>query len=1027
MKFFGLFIGIDKYSSPWVSNLTCCARDASALYAAFADTFGEAHAVLLLDEKATATAIRREFASRLAGSGADDVVFISFSGHGSDCHRLVTHDADPDDMSGTAIELEELTTLFARIPARNVILALDCCFAGGAGARVFHEVIAPRGVRSTEEILAHVSGTGRVILTAAKPDQEALEDRRRRHGLFTFHLLEGLRGAPEVVRNDRIPLFALMDFVTRRVVESAKQVRHAQEPGMRGRLDGEVTFPILKPGAVSARLFPERTAAPAGDDVAALAGFGFPPRLLEIWKGAIPGLNRLQQTAINEFGVLDGGHLVVSAPTSSGKTMIGELAALHAFLRQERAYFLLPLRALVNDKYEEFTAKYGSYGVKVIRSTGEIADDNDALMRGKFDIALLTYEKFAALALGVPHVLRQVGLVVVDEVQMIADRSRGAGLEFLLTLLRSQRALGIEPQIILLSAVIGDSNGLEDWLGARLLRSEERPVPLDEGTVDMAGTFRFIDPQGAERVERGYVTPEYRKGSAQDVIVPLVRELVAAGEKVIVFRETKRIVQATARYLYEALGLPPTEAAIAALPAGDPSAASQLLRECMRGGVAFHNADLDREERRLIEAAFRDPEGPLKVLVATTTLAMGVNTPAWSVVIEGLEHPDGPYSVAEYKNMVGRAGRLGFSPKGKSFLVADSIADADRLWRNYVRAKPEDLASRFREQNPLSLICRVLATAAAARMPRMRRDEILDFIENTFAAYQATYRTGRPLWSRTQLDAALSDLRAHDLVREEPDGYELTELGRVAGETGIEIRSVLRLVEGLRGLPAGQMTTATLIAAAQLTAEVDEVLFPIHKTSRQERARWQGALEEQDVHRQTLFALRRSAGDDAHYTTRCKKTASTLMWIQGVDLMSMEASLLRHLPGENAAGPIRAVAERTRDLVPVVARVAEILAGGAPLGTVVETLLVRLELGIPTAIAPFARRLHRRLDRADYLSLDRAGLAAADAIIAAPDDVLLAALRSKLKVEAVREAARALTSDAGVPEDGLVMPRVETG
>jgi helicase len=1027
MKFFGLFIGIDKYASPRISNLTCCARDASALYGLFADTFGEDHAVLLLDDHATSAAIREEFETRLAASGPDDVVFVSFSGHGSDCHRLVTHDADPGDMDGTTIRLDDLTRLFARIPARNVILALDCCFAGGAGARVFHEEIATRGARSTEEILGHVSGAGRLILTAAKPDQEAIEDRRRRHGLFTFHLLEGLRGAPEVVKNDRIPLLGLMGFVTRRVIESAKQVRHGQEPGMRGALDGDVTFPVLRAGTVSARLFPERPAVRVESDVAALAAIGFPPRLLEIWKGAIPGLNALQQAAVNEFGLFDGSHLVVSAPTSSGKTMIGELAALHAFLRQERAYFLLPLRALVNDKYEEFTAKYGDYGLRVIRSTGEIADDNDTLMRGKFDIALLTYEKFAALALGVPHLLRQVGLVVVDEVQMIADRSRGAALEFLLTLLRSQRALGVEPQMILLSAVIGDSNGLEDWLGARLLRSKERPVPLEEGIIDAAGSYRFLDPAGEEHLERGHIAPEHRKGSSQDIIVPLVRKLVGAGEKLIVFRETKPIVQATARYLRDSLGLAPADAVIGALPAGDPSAASQLLRECLKGGVAFHNADLDREERRVIESAFRDPDGLLKVLVSTTTLAMGINTPAWSVVIAGLEHPDGPYSVAEYKNMVGRAGRLGFSPKGKSFLVATSYAETDQLWRSYVRAYPEDLASRFGAQNPLSLICRVLATAAAARMPRMTGDEILDFIEHTFAAYQATYRSGRPLWPRADLDAALRELRSHDLIREHPDGYELTELGRVAGETGIEIRSVLRLVEGLRGIGQGEISTATIIAAAELTEEVDGVIFPIHKTSRQERARWQSALHDQHVHPQTVMALRSTATDEAHYTTRCKKTASTLMWIQGVDLLSIETSLLRHMPGDNAAGPIRAVAERTRDLVSVVVRVAEILSGGEPLGGSVENLLVRLELGLPPSAVPLARRLHRRLDRADYLKLERAGLMAPEAIIAASEEALVSALRTKAKAEAVRGAARALVPPAETPaEEALVMPRFET-
>jgi hypothetical protein len=93
---------------------------------------------------------------------------------------------------------------------------------------------------------------------------------------------------------------------------------------------------------------------------------------------------------------------------------------------------------------------------------------------------------------------------------------------------------------------------------------------------------------------------------------------------------------------------------------------------------------------------------------------------------------------------------------------------------------------------------------------------------------------------------------------------------------------------------------------------------------------------------------------------------------------------------------------------------------------VVEALLVRLELGIPATAVPLARRLHRRLDGADYLSLERAGLAGAEAIITAPDDVLLAALRLKLKVDAVRKGAQALVSDqAGAADERLVMPRIE--
>ena len=139
---------------------------------------------------------------------------------------------------------------------------------------------------------------------------------------------------------------------------------------------------------------------------------------------------------------------MVVAPTTSGKTMIGELVAAKAALERRRAFFLLPLRALVGDKHGEFVRRYAAYGLTVIRATGEIADDIPALMHGQYDLCLMTYEKFTALAVGSPHILNQVGVVVIDELQMIADRGRGAGLEFLMTLLKVRRQQGVDPQVI---------------------------------------------------------------------------------------------------------------------------------------------------------------------------------------------------------------------------------------------------------------------------------------------------------------------------------------------------------------------------------------------------------------------------------------------------------------------------------------------------------------------------------------------------------------------------------------------------
>lgn len=1016
MSFRSLFIGIDHYQSPLISDLSCAVRDAQALYGLFGDAFGTSDSVLLSNGQATRLAILQEI-QNLQGAKPEDVVVIGFSGHGSDSHHLITYDADPIALDVTAIPLDELTDVFSHIPAANLILLLDCCFAGGAGAKVFHAPVATRASTSAEALLKKISGKGRLIFTAATAEQEAIEDHRLKHGLFTFYVIEALRGAPEIVRAGHIPVLTLFEFVTRSVVETARKIRHQQEPTVKGIIEGELTFPVLAPGPIFKGFFPDHGPISVGANIQDLAGFGLPQPILNILQSAIPSLNELQQDAINKTGLFTDQHLVVSAPTSSGKTMIGELAILHAYTKGERSYMLLPLRALVNDKYEDLQDKYAQFGLRIIRSTGEISDDNDALLRGKFQIALLTYERFAALALTLPHMMRQVGVIVIDEVQMITDRNRGANLEFVLTLLKLQRLLGIEPQMIALSAVIGNTNGFESWLNARLLYTDKRPVPLDEGLIDLTGSFRYIGLAGKEERIDNYVRPEYRKGSSQDIIIPLVRRLVADGEKVIVFRETKPIVRATAEYLKNGLGLSPAVETLDLLPTGDPSAASARLRGCLEHGVAFHNADLDREERQAIETTFRDPRSSLKVLVATTTLAMGVNTPAESVVIAGLEHPgDSPYSVAEYKNMVGRAGRLGFTPKGKSFLVAPSPADACRLWNTYVLGQPEALVSRFSEQDPLSLICRVLATAAASKANGLSQQELIDFAQSTFAAHQQ----GQVLDSAT-VSNTIGRLASGGLVEAVEERYRLTELGKVAGELGIQVESVVRIARALRGLSSAELTDAVLLAAAQTSVELDDVIFPVHKTSTKERQRWQGAIQQQHL----PFSVTRElqATDARNYTARCKRLSSVLMWLDGVELNRLEASLLQHMPGDNAAGPIRASAERTRDLIGVVARIGALASrdGSGPVGEV-DQLSSRLELGIPQDILWLAKEVKRGLERGDYLALRRAGLKTIEAIEVEDDDALERIVNSKSKLQQIRGAIERIKMADLVDTSDLPMP-----
>jgi hypothetical protein len=432
MKFHGTFIGVDRYQALDIGFLSSAVRDATALHALFADGF-EGEPALLTDTEATKDNIVAELNRLAAVSSDQDLVVVGFSGHGSSTHEVVPYDADRSRLAETALPLEELAKLLNQIPAATLVCILDCCFSGGYGAKVLIAPLQARGLGSEVDLLEQISGNGRIVLAASAANEPAYEDTALRHGLLTYHLLAALQGAPEVVSAGKIDVFKLLDHVTRRVVDASAALRKEQHPAFRGSVDGVASWPILTPGARYAAAFPDRVREPATADLQSLEAFGLPPVLLDTWAEAIPSLNDLQLAAINDYGVLDGANLLVIAPTSSGKTMVGELAALQGVSDHRRALFLLPMRALVNDKHTEFTRKYDDLGVVTIRATGEISDDNAALMNGRYDICLMTYEKFGAMVLANPHLLRQIGTIVVDEVQMMVDPTRGANLEFVLT------------------------------------------------------------------------------------------------------------------------------------------------------------------------------------------------------------------------------------------------------------------------------------------------------------------------------------------------------------------------------------------------------------------------------------------------------------------------------------------------------------------------------------------------------------------------------------------------------------------
>lgn len=966
------FIGIDKHQDLAIRELAAARRDATALWALFSDTIENLSGQLLVDRQATRAAVLTLLEETLLNAGPDDTVVVSFAGHGTRDHRLVLFDTDPLQLPSTTIPMATLGDFFRRSPARAVLCILDCCFSGKAPARVFEDGPVSR---DPGDPLRDIAGVGRLLLAASGPNEPALE--LSGHGLLTHAVISSLQA-----REEDVDLVRAMADILERVRTEAARIGYTQTPTLYGHVAGGLVLPRLILGKHFSTAFPESIGATVAGPVSELATFGIPGPVLEEWTSRFRGgLNSLQIAAVNSHRVLDGRSLVAVAPTSSGKTFIGELAAVRAHMQGRKSVFLLPYRALVNEKYDQFAELYdGSLGLRVIRSTGDFLDENRRLVSGQYDLAVLTYEMFLRFAVSSPHVLTQLGLVVLDEAQFITDPKRGIVVELLLTLLLAARDRGVSPQLVALSAVIGDANGFQDWLGCDLLLSTERPVPLREGVLDRAGVFEYLDENGERKTEllvpRAEIVQRRDKPSAQDLVVPLARRLVGQGQKLIVFRNAKGPAEGCAAYLARELGLPPATDAIGQLPTHDTSGASERLRQCLGGGTAFHNTNLGREERQTVERAFRDPDGPVRVLAATTTVAAGVNTPASTVILaeqEFLGEDGRPFTVAEYKNMAGRAGRLGFNEKGTSIILADAEHSRSLLFNRYVAATPEALRSSFADSDINTWLLRLLT-----QVESIDRAQVPGMLSRTYAGFCFTKRD--PGWAartKSRVAELLDRMASLELLEEEDGRIRLSLLGQACGRSALSFDSAMRLVQLLRNVGTG-LRAEQLVAVVQGLPEADDLGAPMlrGKSGEGEWIQAAATIYGNDIVR----AMQVHAGSMRTYHGRCKRSCVLHEWLSGAPVLTIEDRFSKGPFASITYGNIRGYADGTRFWLGSAVEILQlVLLGSGPDGATVDALLRRLELGIPEAALPLMD-LPLELSRGECLALLRAGLSTPELI-----------------------------------------------
>jgi helicase len=459
-----------------------------------------------------------------------------------------------------------------------------------------------------------------------------------------------------------------------------------------------------------------------------------------------------------ERGLFSRKNLLFAFPTASGKTLLAELAMVKEVIEGGKCLYTVPLRALANEKFKEFR-KWEKIGIKVGISTGDYEARDEHL--ADCDIIITTSEKADSLMRNQASWMSKVSCLVVDEIHLLDSADRGAVLEVLIT---KMKRLNRDLRIIGLSATAPNVEELAEWLDADYFVSEWRPVPLFEGILCRGKVEMYKD---------GLKVSERRASFEK-----LVEECVAEGGGVLVFEPTRRNAESTTLKLSRITSIytePKKDLQRKILEENDGEM-SLKLAECVEMGVAFHHAGLLGSQREAVEEAFRS--GEIAAVVATPTLAAGVNLPARRVIIKSIYRFDG-YSrrikVMEYKQMAGRAGRPGLDEYGEA-IVNVQPKDRDVVVSGYILGEAEKITSKLGAETHLRFHSLSLVSESYAKSS----DELRSFFAETLFFRQ------NEVSPDFELERVVEQLHNWEMIETDGDALSPTDFGRLVSRLYID-------------------------------------------------------------------------------------------------------------------------------------------------------------------------------------------------------------------------------------------------
>ena len=456
----------------------------------------------------------------------------------------------------------------------------------------------------------------------------------------------------------------------------------------------------------------------------------------------------------------DGESVLVAAPTGAGKTIVAEFAVYLAMASpREKVFYTAPMKALSNQKYAELAELYGSDQVGLL--TGDTA------VNPRARVVVMTTEVLRNMLYAESDLLHDLSYVVMDEVHYLADRFRGAVWEEVI--------LHLSPQVRLvsLSATVSNAEEFGQWLQAvrgttRIVVSEERPVPLEQHVLMRTKLVDLFDATRAASGGTPRVNPElvqmsrhagrtllsrqmqdvgrrHSRGGAprpfgmpRSAIVDLLDEhhllpaiffvFSRAGCDAAVRQAMRDGIRVTEAWEREEIRAVVEERCRTLL---DEDLAVLGYWEWLEGlerGVAAHHAGMLPAFKEVVEELFQ--RKLVKVVFATETLALGINMPARTVVLEKLEKFNGearvPITPGEYTQLTGRAGRRGIDVEGHSVICWQEGMDPQAI---------ASLASR--RSYPLNSSFKPTYNMAVNLIDRFGRERTRTILESSFAQFQA--------------------------------------------------------------------------------------------------------------------------------------------------------------------------------------------------------------------------------------------------------------------------------------------------